>query len=191
MKNRHFFKGLRQSWLLLIVAALFTGCTAKGLTPFDKRRTINKMHNEVLEQLYATVPNARRQVKTAPGYAVFSNAQISMLFVSAAGGYGVARSRGQVTYMKMGEAGVGIGLGIKDFRAVFIFHTQRAYAEFIREGLVFGADVDAALKSTDKGEQVSHSVRLGDMSIYQMTDTGVSASANFKGAKFWRDDALN
>lgn len=187
----NFLSPLRQPVLLGMALVLLSACTAKGLTPFDKRRTINKMHNDVLEELYATVPNSRSQIKRAPGYAVFSNAQVSMLFVSAAGGYGVARSQGQVTYMKMGEAGVGLGLGIKDFRAVFVFHTRKMYQDFIRDGLVFGADLDASLKSTDKGEQVSHSLRLGGITIYQMTDTGVSVNANLKGAKFWRDDALN
>ena len=180
-----------QTLSIFIVVTLLAGCSAKGLTPFDKRRTINKMHNEVLEQLYLEEPSARRQVKTAPGYAVFSNAQVSMVFVSAGGGYGVARSKGQVTYMKMGEAGVGLGLGIKDFRAVFIFHTRKAYWDFLRDGLVFGADIDAALKSTDKGDQISRSIRLGDITIYQMTDTGISVNAALKGAKFWKDRDLN
>jgi hypothetical protein len=30
---------------------------------------------------------------------------------------------GRDTYMKMGEVGVGLGVGIKDFRAVFVFHS--------------------------------------------------------------------
>jgi len=44
------------------------------------------------------------------------------------GGLGAGETRevknnktGKYTYMKMGELGIGLGLGVKDFRAIFIF----------------------------------------------------------------------
>ena len=41
---------------------------------------------------------------------------------------GVAHDNGtgKETYMRMFTAGVGIGLGVKDFRGIFIFSTQDA-----------------------------------------------------------------
>jgi len=66
------------------------------------------------------------EVAGAVGYAVFSNVGVNVIFFSAGGGTGVVinNKSGQRIYTNLGSAGVGIGLGIKDFRAVFVFHKQ-------------------------------------------------------------------
>ena len=51
----------------------------------------------------------------------------------------------------MGELGVGLGLGAKDYRSVFIFHDKATLDKFINEGWEFGGDADAAAKASDKG----------------------------------------
>jgi lipid-binding SYLF domain-containing protein len=38
---------------------------------------------------------------------------------------------GRDIYMKMGEFGIGLGLGVKDFRAVFVFHDHATVERFI------------------------------------------------------------
>ena len=55
---------------------------------------------------------------------------------SFGGGYGVAKSNktGKHTYMNMGEVGIGLGLGAKDFRAVFVFHNADAMNRFVEHG---------------------------------------------------------
>ena len=35
------------------------------------------------------------------------------------------------TFMNMGEVGIGFGLGVKDFRAVFVFHERDTMKKFI------------------------------------------------------------
>jgi lipid-binding SYLF domain-containing protein len=103
----------------------------------DKRRAkIQETRVEVLEELYKEKPSTRKEIKGAVGYAVFSNIGVNVLLVSAGGGIGVVHDNqsGRDTYMKMGSAGVGVGLGIKDFRGVFIFHTRKALDRFIDTG---------------------------------------------------------
>ena len=41
------------------------------------------------------------------------------------------------TFMKMGSAGVGLGLGVKDFRAVFVFSEASKLEEFVDKGWDF------------------------------------------------------
>ena len=67
-----------------------------------------------------------KEITGAFGYAVFSNVGVNVIFFSAGGGTGVVinNKSGQRIYTNLGSAGVGIGLGIKDFRAVFVFHKQ-------------------------------------------------------------------
>jgi lipid-binding SYLF domain-containing protein len=48
-----------------------------------------------------------------------------VIFASFAGGKGIVVDHAFFTddeiFMKMGSAGIGLGLGVKDFRAVFVF----------------------------------------------------------------------
>ncbi len=177
--------------VIIAIALTLTGCSATGDTPDDKRAAINTMHDDVLAAIYAESARAKTDVEKSAGYAVFSNAQLNVFFIAAGTGYGVAKSNGRSTYMKMGEAGVGFGLGVKDFRALFVFRTPEAYKNFIDKGWAFGAEADAAAKSTNKGGQASSGVAIGDITVYQLTATGLALQATVKGTKYWKDKDLN
>lgn len=169
------------------------GCSASGSTGTEKRTAINEMHDDTLAMLYKNTPAARDEVRNAPGYAVFSNVGVKVLFVGGGGGYGVAVDQpgGARTYMKMGEANVGLGLGVKDFRAVFIFKTDEAYRQFIDNGWTASAEADAAAKADGSGGAASGRAQLGDMTIYQMTEDGLALAVSVGGTKYWKDSSLN
>lgn len=178
---------------LFLVVAL-SGCVTSGAhTSADKRQAILDMKQEVLAELYRTRPGTRSEIANAPGYAVFSNANINLIFASFSGGNGVVRDNrtGRNTYMKMGEAGIGLGLGVKDFRAVFIFHNRDTLQKFIDSGWEFGGHADAAAKANDKGAAVGGEILLDGVTIYQMTESGLALQATVKGTKYWKDTELN
>ena len=178
----------------LLISILLAGCaTTKGTTPRDRRQAILDMKNEALRDLYKVRPWTRNQVARAPGYAVFSDANINVIFASFGGGYGVVRNNktGKYTYMKMGELGIGLGLGVKDFRAIFVFHDYATMRRFIESGWEFGGHVDAAAKASDKGAAVGGEVLLDNITIYQLTESGLALQATIKGTKYWKDDGLN
>ena len=178
----------------LLLAILLMGCaTTKGSTPHDKRQAILDMKNETLSDLYKIKPQAKSQIAKAPGYAVFSDANVNVIFASFGGGYGVVKnnSSGKHTYMKMGELGIGLGLGVKDFRAVFVFHDGETMNKFIASGWEFGGHADAAAKAGDKGAAVGGEVLLDNMTIYQLTESGLALQATVKGTKYWKDETLN
>ena len=151
------------------------------------------MSNIVLTQLYLLKPDVRKQIEDSPGYAVFSSANVNILLISFGGGYGVVNKNvsGQRTYMKMGEAGIGPGLGIKDFRAVFVFHSKAAMESFIEDGWSLGAQVDAAIKYNDLGGATGGSVTIGDITVYEITESGLTLQATLKATKYWKDEYLN
>ncbi len=93
--------------------------------------------------------------------------------------------------MKMGEVGIGLRLGAKDFRAIFIFHDHNAINKFIESGWEFGEHADAATKSSDKGGAIGGKILLDNISIYQLTESGLALLSTIKGAKYWKDEALN
>ena len=46
-------------------------------------------------------------------------------------------------------------------------------------------------QATDKGGAVGGAVSLDDITIYQLTESGLALQATVKGTKYWKDDALN
>lgn len=179
---------------LLLLASLVVGCaTSGGVTPQEKRQNVITMHNEVLAELYKNHPRAKSEVASAPGYAVFSNANVNVIFASFGGGYGVVKNNrtGKLTYMRMGEVGIGLGLGVKDFRAVFVFRDRATLDKFIDSGWEFGGHADAAAKASDKGGAVGGEALIDGIKIYQLTQSGLALQATVKGTKYWKDDELN
>lgn len=178
-----------------MMSSLFlTGCaTTGGSSVGEQRQSILAMKNETLQKLYKQKSDVKSQIAKAPGYAVFSNANVNLLIASFGGGYGVVKNNasGKHTYMKMGEVGVGLGLGAKDFRIVFVFHTEAAMNRFITHGWAFGGQADAAAKAGEKGAAVGGELTVDNMTIYQLTESGLALQATVKGTKFWKDDELN
>lgn len=182
--------------LLLIAAIIFMAscATTGGQSKMDKRMKVQEMRNQVLSDLYKTKPETRAMIAKAPGYAVFSNANVNVIFASFGGGYGVVKNNrtGKDTYMKMGEIGIGLGLGVKDFRAVFIFHDAATMNRFINSGWEFGGHADAAAVAEDKGlGAVGGEAVIDNITIYQLTKSGLALQATVKGTKYWKDGELN
>ena len=159
----------------------------------EKQQTILQMKDTVLTELFATKPDTRQQLNAAPGYAVFSNANVNVIFVAASTGYGVVKNAdtNKHTFMNMAEAGVGLGLGVKDYRIVMIFHTEAAMNDFVENGWTFGGNADAAAKASNKGASIEGEAYYGDITVYTFTKSGLALQATVKGTKFWKDPELN
>ncbi len=163
-------------------------------TPKEERKEILNMRQSTLNDLYKEVPGAKKLIQNSIGYAVFSNVGINLLVVSTANGSGVAHSKksGKDTYMKMFSAGVGIGAGVKDFRGVFIFSTQKAFNDFVNKGWQASSQADAAAKSDKKGDAVAAAIDVGPgIKLFQLTEAGLALQATIQGTKYWKDEDLN
>jgi lipid-binding SYLF domain-containing protein len=166
-------------------------CHYSGEYPGSKTSSCSCYVNETLANLYNIRPGAKAKIAAAPGYAVFDNAGI-LYFVSAGTGYGVVQPKGaKPIFMKMAEIGVGVGLGIKDYRSIFVFHNKATLDKFINEGWEFGADADVAAKAGDKGGALGVEALLDGITVYHLTESGLAVQATVKGNKYWRDNNLN
>ncbi|MDM7859693.1 YSC84-related protein [Alteromonas sp. ASW11-36] len=177
-----------------LLVSLLSGCASMGQgSVAEKRTAILDMRNTTLQKLYAEKPDTRAQINSAEGYAVFSNANVNLIFMAAGTGYGVVENRatGKRTFMNMAEGGVGFGLGVKDYRIIMVFHTQEAINQFVESGWTFGGNADAAAKAGEKGGSVEAEAYYGDVSVYTLTESGLALQATVKGTKFWQDDQLN
>ncbi|MEY4642293.1 MAG: hypothetical protein RLZZ227_2287 [Pseudomonadota bacterium] len=185
--------GYLRAWMVCALSLVLSACMASSGTVDQKRAAVQDMKNEVLQDLYAQKPDVQSQLSGAPAYAVFSSANVNVVLASFGGGYGVMHNNqsGQDTYLKMGEFGLGIGAGLKDFRIVMIFHTQDAIDRFMEYGLGLGAQADAAAVASDQGGAVAGELQLDNITVYQLTETGLALQATIKGTKYWRDEELN
>jgi lipid-binding SYLF domain-containing protein len=179
--------------IMIMIVPLAACLSPRGDTPEQKRSAIVKMHDDTLSRLYQQRPTARDVINKSAGYAVFSNVNALYLIVGGGGGYGVAvdRSSGHKTYMKMAQVDLGLGLGVQDIRVVFVFHSARAYMDFVNSGWEFGGQADAAAKARDKGAVATGEISIdAETTMYTMSEAGLMAKVNLAGTKYWKDDKL-
>ena len=185
----------RAACAALATLLLLSGCaTPKGDNFAEQRMAVQEMREDTLNKLYTVEPTASQRIQEAAGYAVFSNVGINVILFSASNGYGIVEDMrtGEKTYMKMASAGIGIGLGVKDFRGVFVFTTEEAMRFFIEEGWDASAQADAAAKSGEKGGAWAGAVDVAPgIKLYQITEHGLALQATIQGTKYWKDADLN
>lgn len=185
---------LRNLTFSIVAALLLLGGCASGDTTAEKRASVQKMRSETLAKLYKVEPGARARINSSAGYGVFSNVGVNLILLSAGGGLGVVRDHttGEDTYMNMGSAGLGLGLGVKDFRGVFVF-TEKKYMDwFVNNGWDASAQADAAAKAGDKGGAWAGAVDVAPgIYLYQLTEHGLALQATIQGTKYWKSSALN
>ena len=179
---------------LALMLMLPLAAHAEPASKDQQRKEILRIEGDTLSQLYQVEPSTQAEISGAVGYAVFTSADLAAFFVSGSYGHGIARSSqaNDQTFMEMASVGVGLGLGIKDFRVVFVFSTPEAYKEFVTTGLDLSGNADIAISDGVKGGAVTGVQGvLNGVKVYQLTEKGVMAQFMLKGSKYWRDTALN
>jgi lipid-binding SYLF domain-containing protein len=179
--------------LLLLAGILITPAIADEKA--DKERAeIRQASADTLAALYKANPEAKGLIQKAAGYATFSNFGMKILFVGGGKGKGIVvdNKSKRETFMSMGEAQAGLGMGAKKFRVVFVFQEAGSMNKFVEEGWAFGGQATAAATTGDKGAamQGAASVAPG-VWMYQLTDKGLAAEITAKGTKYWKDKDLN
>jgi len=179
---------------LLLAVPLTSEALFNKKTPEEQRQELQDERATALDKLYAEKPSAREELKSAKGYAVFSSLGVNVLLVSTQNGGGILHDNGtgKDIYMKMFSAGGGIGMGIKDFIVVFVFHTQDAMDQFQTAGWDFSGQADANAETTTQGAGAGASATvMPGTTIYQITKAGLALQATLQGTKFWADKDLN
>ena len=158
------------------------------------RAEVRKASRQTLDQLYKVQPGARRAIQDAAGYATFSNSGMKIFLLGSGTGQGVAvnQKTKKATFMKMVEVQAGLGFGVKKFRAVWIFETEKGLNDFVNSGWEAGAQATAAAKSGAQGGAFEGAVSVSPgVWLYQLTDTGLALEMTAKGTKYYKNDDLN
>jgi lipid-binding SYLF domain-containing protein len=179
---------------ILAIALLFAGAASAKDSPEEKREKSRKMAAETFQELYKHQPSAQSAIQSSAGYAVFNNMGANLLLLSTARGAGIAvnsRTK-EETFMKRVSGGVGVGLGVKDYRVVFVFENEEALNRFIDKGWVGSAQADAAAKAGKTGGAYSGAVEMEPgIWVYQITKNGLALQATLQGTKYYKDNDLN
>jgi len=180
--------------VLAVMVIMMAAVPAWGASKAEKQKEVQKVSRETLARLYKAQPSAKKAVEGAAGYAVFSNFGMKIFVAGGGSGSGMAvdNKTKKATYMKMVEVQAGLGMGVKKFRVVFVFDTQKALNDFVNSGWEFGGQTTAAAKAGDQGAALTGAVSVAPgVWMYQLTDTGLAAEITGKGTKYYKDSDLN
>src|SRR5262245_7861997 len=113
---------------LIVTLTLLALSSAKGGdSPDEKKTKTRDMANQTLQDLYKLQPTSKGAIKSSAGYAVFNNTGVNLLLSTARGaGLAVNSKSKHETFMKMISGGAGLGIGVKNYRVVFVFENQGA-----------------------------------------------------------------
>jgi hypothetical protein len=187
---------LRSIGIGLVAFALLPGCDSQkkqspqaqpqSMSADAKRTAILTMCTDTLDDLYRQRGTARPVVMQAPGYAVFSDADLPVLKMGSAEGYGAVFDNAThlPTYMKMSQVAGAAPLKLKTYRLVFVFGDRPTMEKFVQQGMQFGAD---------SGPQNLQDTPLspGEIRIYQLTADGVVPTTVVPMTRYWQDKELN
>ena len=181
---------------LIVPTAVFADVNMKPDTPSQWRDYLRFRRDQTLQELYKYQPQAKDEIENSKGYATFTSLNVNLIFASVTAGRGIVHENGLLggkdTFMRMAQGGIGLGLGVKDFRAVFIFDDKKVLDRFINSGWSFGGESDAAFKGGDTGSALSGAIAIAPgLRIYQLTQSGLALQATVHGTKYWKDNYVN
>ena len=158
------------------------------------RLQVREMAQDALASLYEVNPGTRRVIDRAAGYAVFSTFGVKLFFAGGTTGKGmvVNQRTHRQTFMNMVQVQGGLGFGVNQNRLIFVFTNESALRNFINQGWEFGGQANLSAMAGGQGTQFSGAAAVSPgIYLYQLTDTGLSASITVSGTKFFKNADLN
>ena len=158
------------------------------------RAQVREMESDALASLYEIAPGAKRAIDRSAGYAVFSTFGLKLFFAGGTSGKGVAVNKrtSRETFMKMLQVQGGLGFGLAKSRLIFVFADENALRSFIQQGWEFGAQTNVAAMAGGRGGMFSGAAAISPgVYVYQITETGLSATLTVAGTRFFVDPDLN
>lgn len=173
-------------WITYLILALTVLCGGRahgglfgpsGDTDEDKKATVRKKRDEMLEELYRKKPEMKGVIAASKGYATFNSVDMNLFLLASGNGYGVFtdNSTRKETFMRVASLGGGLGIGVKDIRVIFVFHDETAMKQFLDQGIQFSGKADGSAKYEGTGVSAEQNVKA-NIDIKQGTVAAASSS---------------
>jgi len=155
----------------------------------QRREELVQMAEQTLDQLIEQNPSAAALYEEAFGYAVLDTTK-GGLIVTGAGGTGVAMRKdgGAPVFMHLGQAGIGLGGGLENYRLVLLIQDEETYDRFVSGQ--WDGSISAQASAGEEGVAAEEQFVEG-ISAYRLTDAGLMAQADVSGVRFWPSEELN
>jgi hypothetical protein len=181
---------------LILVGCQSTGSDGKPLTAQEivqKREATLEMSRVGLAALMKQNPAIKKDMETAPGYAVFNTTNVNVVLLVVARGEGVLfdKRRPEPIFMQAMKTGEGIGAGYQDQYQIILFKNRDAIDQFLLtsiDGQRGGMDVDANFSAGSGGTIRSFNPYI---TIYTVGLKGYDLQANYGGTLYLVDQQLN
>jgi lipid-binding SYLF domain-containing protein len=155
----------------------------------EQRAEIDKVAQEALDEILEKSENGKDLYGNSQGWAVFDNMRITFIFTGGGGsGVAVNKGTGKRTYMKMGTGGLSLGIGAQKYQVIMFFETEEVFTNFIEKG--WKAETGANAAAGSAGANVGTTF-INGIAVYQITESGLMASADISGTKYKVDKDLN
>lgn len=155
---------------------------ADGVTP---RPELDASIQQTLQQCASVAPSCTTAVDNAAGVLVFPSIVTVDLGVGGSGGSGALIQNDQIVgYYDIGEASVGVQIGVKAASQVYVLESQDEVATLQNGGQW---DLSTAADLTVADANASASAQTGDPLVYVFNAEGLNAGANISALKVWQD----
>ena len=167
---------------VMLAALLVVSCssTLKSMSVEEKRAHLAEVEQMALADLVEKKPEVQAEMDRSVGHAVFSNRSAKIPFIGAGDGIGVVfdKETGERTYLKVQRLDVGGGFGIREYRLVVVFFEEEALQKLASGKLELsaGAEVGAGKGDVGLGTEGISGKQKEKLVLYQLSDTGVSAT---------------
>lgn len=168
------------------------GAGASVLEDEDLARRLDELVAEAdaaLETLLQENETAADLMERAYGHAVINTTKGGLL-LTGAGGTGVARAHdtGETVYMRLAQAGIGLGAGFQNYTLVLLIGDEETFRRFTSgqwDGSL-SAQATAGTEGASTEEQFLEGVRA-----FRITDGGLMAQLDVTGLRVWPARRLN
>ncbi len=141
---------------------------------------------QALQQCGTFAESCAANIDTAAGVLVFPEVVKANLVVGGAGGDGVLMVDNEVQgYYNIGEASVGVQVGIDEFAMVYVFQDQETLDELI-DGDKW--ELGAAAGATVVDANADAMATTGDPAIYIFDAEGLNAELSVSALRIWEED---
>ncbi len=167
--------------------------TPSGGTTAEKQSSTLTMRDQTLSRLEKEKPEAKAQLASAAGYAVFQTIAMGA-GVGGSNGFGVAENKanGKQTFMRMSSNSLNLGVSATENRLVLIFKDQATFDKFVAGTWQWGGNAAAGAKGDNSGKMDNSAGASNDnVTVYQLTNSGFALTANLGGSRFWPDKDMN
>jgi lipid-binding SYLF domain-containing protein len=167
------------------VAALFAASLAAPAAASTAAQ-IEARVNRALEQLFATVPQARDLHDNAKGVLIMPDVMKAGLLVAGAYGEGALRVGGQtVGYYSVAAASFGLQAGVQSTKQALFFMTDEALDRFRRaDGWTIGADAEFTVPGDGLNVGVNSQTQRAPVVAVVFGQDGILIGASIEGSKY-------